>query len=207
MPKIVILWTDVVVLLLVVALAFYAWQVRGSADLRAKWRRVFQDAPALGASVLLVLALGVTLLDSLHYRPLLPAAPGATQAAYDTRTWSLLDAALGHLVAGREASYSPPLACEGFTKESVTVGGQVERIKPRLQFGCRNLAQPASQWAGDVGVKRRRCRVVGGGCCWPLCCRGPSIAALARGQAASIRRYSTCRDAGPHGDPLARGGL
>jgi peptide/nickel transport system permease protein len=184
MPKIVILWTDVVVLLLVVALAFYAWQVRGSADLRAKWRRVFQDAPALGASVLLVLALGVTLLDSLHYRPLLPAAPGATQAAYDTRTWSLLDAALGHLVAGREASYSPPLACEGFTKESVTVNGQVERLKPRLQFGCRHLAEPASQRTGDIVAKA----AVGllAGSLLALVLAAALIAVLARAQAASL---------------------
>ncbi len=184
MPKIVILWTDVVVLLLVAALIFYAWQVHRSADLRAKWRRVFQDAPALGASVLLALALCITLLDSLHYRPRLPAAPGVTQVAYDTRTWSLLDRALAHIVDAREASYSEPLSCDGFTKESVTVDGQVLRVRPRLQHACTTLDQPAVQRGADLAV-RAGAGLLAGVVLAVLLASG-LIAALARAQKASF---------------------
>ena len=162
MPKIVILWTDVVVLLLVAALGLYVWQVRRSADLRATWRRVFQDAPAMGASVVLLTALGITLLDSLHFRPLLPAAPGTSAVAYDTRTWSVLDLGLSRLVAGREATYSEPLACEGFTKESLEVNGQAQRLRPRLQHACPGLAEPATQRGADI-VGRIGFGLLGGG--------------------------------------------
>jgi peptide/nickel transport system permease protein len=184
MPKIVILWTDVVVLLLVAALGLYVWQVRRSADLRMTWRRVFQDAPSLGASVLLLAALTVTLLDSLHFRPLLPAAPGATAAAYDTRTWSVLDLALLRLVAGREATYSEPLACEGFTKESIEVDGQAQRMRPRLQHACIGLNEPAAQRGADI-ARRVGLGLLGGGALAVLL-SAALVASLARRSAASF---------------------
>jgi peptide/nickel transport system permease protein len=81
---------------------------------------------------------------------LLPAAPGTTTAAYDTRTWSVLDLGLSRLVAGREATYSEPLACEGFTKESIEVNGQAQRMRPRLQHACLGLAEPATQRGADI---------------------------------------------------------
>ena len=77
MPKIVLLWTDAAIWLLVAALGVYAWHVSRRPNLRANWRKVFMDAPALCSSLVLLACLGVTLLDSVHYRPLLPPAPGA----------------------------------------------------------------------------------------------------------------------------------
>jgi peptide/nickel transport system permease protein len=184
MPKIVILWTDVVVLLLVAALGLYVWQVRRSTDLRATWRRVFQDAPSLGASVLLLAALAVTLLDSLHFRPLLPATSGTTAVAYDTRTWSVLDLALARLVAGREATYSEPLACVGFTKESLEVDGQAQRMKPRLQHACIGLSEPASQRGADI-ARRVGIGLMGGGALTVLL-SAALVAGLARRSASSF---------------------
>ena len=119
MPKIVILWTDAAVWLMVLALLAYAWSVWRTPEKRQRWGRVFRDAGALASSIVLLLALGVTLLDSVHYRPLLPPAAGAPAAApaYDTRTRSLLDALLADLVDGRESTYSKPLAYLGFNTE------------------------------------------------------------------------------------------
>jgi peptide/nickel transport system permease protein len=91
----------------------------------------------------------------LHYRLALPPAlgtpPGVT--AYEPFTRSLLDAALRPLVADREATYSRPLAFEGFTKETVEVGGVVRRVAPRLEHGGRHLTDPATQWAADVATR------------------------------------------------------
>jgi len=152
MPKFVLLWTDVAIWLLVAALAGYAWYVRRQPNLAASWRKVFRNAPAMASSVVLLACLAVTLADSLHYRAALPPAPGAPagSVAYDARVSSLLDALLADLVASREATYSRPLAFEGFTKESLEVAGELRRVAPRLQYGGAHLEDPATQWAGDL---------------------------------------------------------
>lgn len=152
MPKFVLLWTDAAVWLLTAALVAYGWHVARRPNLRANWRKVFVDAPALASSVVLLACLLVTLADSLHYRPLLPPAPGAAagSVAYDTRTRSLLDGLLSRLVESRETTYSRPLAYVSFTKESVERDGKVERIAPRLTYGGAHLDDPSAQWLGDV---------------------------------------------------------
>ena len=152
MPKFVLLWTDAAVWLLLLVLVAYAVSVVRSPELAAKWGRVFRNAPALASSLILILCLGVTLLDSVHYRSLLPPAAGVKDAApaYDTRTRSLLDLMLADLLAARESTYSRPLSYLGFTKESLLVNGQVQRVAPRLVFGGKHLANPDTEWAGDV---------------------------------------------------------
>ncbi len=155
MPKLVILWTDAAIWLLVAGLVVYAIVARRKPDLRANWAKVFHDPAALASSIVLAACLLVTLLDSVHYRSLLPQAGAAPKAgpAYDTHTRSALDAALSGLVASREATYSRPLAYVGFTKDSVVVDGEVRRVAPRLAHGGAHLRDPRSQWAGDVGTR------------------------------------------------------
>lgn len=155
MPKFVLLWTDAAIWLLVASLAAYAVMVVRRPQLAANWRKVFHDAPALCSSLILLLCLGVTLLDSVHYRALLPPAAGAPDAApaYDTRTKSVLDALMQDLVLAREATYSRPLAYLGFTKESLTVDGEVRRVAPRLVFGGAHLKDPQADWAGDIALR------------------------------------------------------
>ena len=155
MPKFVLLWTDAAIWLLLLALVVYAVVVLRSPGLSANWRKVFRDAAALSSSLVLLLCLGVTLLDSVHYRSLLPPAPGAVGAvggakAYDSRTRSALDFVLSDLVDSREATYSRPLSYVGFTKESVEVNGQLKRVAPRLVHGGAHLTDPENQWAADV---------------------------------------------------------
>ncbi len=155
MPKFVLLWTDAAIWLLVAAIVAYAVMVARDRELAANWRKVFRDAPALASSLILVLCLGVTLLDSVHYRLLLPPAEGVKDAApaYDSRTRSLLDAALADLMASREATYSRPLSYLGFTKETLMVGGESQRVAPRLKFGGAHLQDPASQWLPDLAAR------------------------------------------------------
>jgi peptide/nickel transport system permease protein len=152
MPRFVLLWSDVVIIGSVLLLIAYAWRIRGSANLRATWLKVLHDRAAMCSAVVLVLFFAVAVVDSVHFRRALPPAEGATQPqpqAWSTRTESLLDLVFERLVAGREVSYSAPLAIRGFTKDSVTVNGQVERIFPRLRYGGQHLSDDA-QWAADV---------------------------------------------------------
>ncbi|MCU0775395.1 MAG: ABC transporter permease, partial [Ideonella sp.] len=51
------------------------------------------------------------------------------------------------------ATYSRPLAFEGFTKETVDEGGVVRRVAPRLEHGGRHLTDPGTQWAADVATR------------------------------------------------------
>ena len=139
-PKFVLLWSDGVVLLTFVLLIVYAFKVRASVNLRATWLKVLRDSAAICSAVVLVLFFAVALADSLHFRRALAdvAGAGARQAqAYSTRTESLLDVALARQVAGRETSYSAPLAIRAFTKDSVEVGGQIVRTYPRLTMAAQ----------------------------------------------------------------------
>ena len=152
MPRAVLLWTDAAVWAMAAAMLAYVFFVRAHPPLRARWRRVFQGRAAMGASVVLAACAAVTLLDSVHYRLPLPPAPGQPlgTVAYDTSTRSVLDALLWQLADSREATYSRPLATESFTKESVEVGGETQRVAPRLAHGGAHLSDPAAQWAADV---------------------------------------------------------
>jgi peptide/nickel transport system permease protein len=154
MPKFVFLWTDVVVMLLVLALAGYIRHLRGKPNLRANWKRVFQNTPAMCSAVIIAVGLFVTVLDSLHYRPRLTDAGSASQAiAYDTRTVSVFDGLVSRLYEMRESSYSKPLDYESFTKESVTREGEVLRINPRLENAGSQLKDPATEWLPDLAER------------------------------------------------------
>ena len=185
MPRLVVLWTDVAVWLLLAALLAYVALVRRRPALAASWRRVFADPAALASSVLLLLGLALTLVDSLHYRPLLPPVHPHDAPAYDPRTRSLLDAALGHLILGREVTYSRPLAYRSFTKESVEVDGRVQRRAPRLQFGGAQLRDPARQWLPDLLERGAIGLLAGGAAAAALV--GLALAAAARRQRQPLR--------------------
>ena len=136
--KFVILWTDVALWALFASLIGYAWRVSRHDTLRATWRRVLRDAPALCSSMLLLLFVGVTALDSVHFRRGLAVSAGqpAGQQFFDTRTESLLDLALARQIAMRETTYSAPLGYRAITKQTVNRDGQSVRELPRLLHGA-----------------------------------------------------------------------
>jgi peptide/nickel transport system permease protein len=148
--EIVILWTDWAVFFLLAAGVAYVWRVRARADLRARWRRVFADPVAMGCATVLGALLAVAVLDSLHFRLALPQRAGAS-AAYDTKTLSVLDLTLKHLIDSREDSYSAPLATHGFVKLSVPGHPELPRAFPRLKHAAAGLPDSGRGWRADVG--------------------------------------------------------
>jgi peptide/nickel transport system permease protein len=162
MPKFVLLWSDVVVIATLVMLLFYAKRVRTSANLRATWNKVLRDPAAMCSAVILATFFVVAVLDSVHFRRALPDVATANadvnplnpqpiqqHPAYATNTESVLDVLLSKQVAGREATYSAPLALRGFHKDSVEVAGKTLRTHPRLLHGGAHLKDDA-QWLPDV---------------------------------------------------------
>ncbi|MBL8326120.1 MAG: ABC transporter permease, partial [Rubrivivax sp.] len=151
--KFVILWTDAALWALVAALAGYVLHVRRDAGLRASWLKVARDPAAVSAGLVLLLFVGVTLIDSVHFRRALAPSAGSAQVFHDTRTESLLDVLLARQIEMRETSYSRPLATHGHTKEALEIEGRTGRDFPRLKHGGAHLKDPAREWAGDVAAR------------------------------------------------------
>jgi peptide/nickel transport system permease protein len=153
MPKFVFLLTDLALLLMLLGIAFYIRHAIKSPTLRRTWAYVLRDSSAMAAGVVLLLFFCVAIVDSVHFRPVLPPAIGAAPdapPAYSTRTLSLLDAWLAGPRESVEKTYSVPLGTHQFSKESILVDGKSVREFPRLQYGGRHLKDPDAQWTADV---------------------------------------------------------
>lgn len=150
MPKFVLLWTDAFVFLTLLGVAFQVWRLRRNPSMVMGWRQVFRRPSAMAAGVVLVCFALIGVLDSLHYRPVLPPAPGANaqQVLHSPITRSALDALLDLTqLPNRERTYSAPLALHQFTKESWLVDGEVIRDYPRLQYAGAKLSEDARRGA------------------------------------------------------------
>ncbi|WMD21049.1 ABC transporter permease [Achromobacter seleniivolatilans] len=165
MPKFVFLWTDIALWLMALGALAYFWHVRRSPNLRATWSRVARDTPAMCSAVVLAAFTVIGLLDSVHYRPQLPPAPGiAANAApnYAPSIQSALDAVVASSVLTRpEKTYSKPLAVQQFTKETMLVDDKPVRDYPRLRGAATHLKDPATEYRGDV-LKRLGIGLAGG---------------------------------------------
>ena len=136
----VFLATDVLVWLLVAAVAGFALYCRRRAHLAAPWARVFRSRAAVASAVLLAAFLLIGLLDSFHYRPALPAKDAGGPIAYSVEARSLLDLALTPLRVRTEKTYSAPLATRLYQKEQVELpDGKSVREFPRLRHGGAHL--------------------------------------------------------------------
>jgi peptide/nickel transport system permease protein len=129
----VVLYTDALLWLLVLALCAYAWYCARRAHLAAPWRRVFQSRAAVASAAVLAVFMLIGLADSVHFR----RPPSIAEL-------SLLDVALEHLRARTEKTYSAPLATRLYAKEQVELpGGRTVRDYPRLRYGGSHLADEA----------------------------------------------------------------
>lgn len=144
-----ILWTDALIWLLVAVIAIFAWHVRRHEHLRAPWRKVAHSRSGMSAATVLLAFIVVGLLDSLHYRPVLPDSAG--RRVYAVEVLSVFDLAAGPLRTQKETTYSAPLATRLFTRETVVGGdGREARVYPRLKYGGAHLDDPDAGRAADV---------------------------------------------------------
>ncbi|MGE8689339.1 MAG: ABC transporter permease [Achromobacter sp.] len=199
MPKFVFLWTDIALWLMALGAVAYAWRVRRSPNLRATWARVARDTPAMCSAVILSAFVAVGLLDSVHYRPLLPPAPGAAADSgpvYAPAVQSALDGLLAGTVLTRpEKTYSEPLAVRQFTKETMLVDGKPVRDFPRLRGAGVHLEDPdKDRWADTL---TRIALGLAGGLAVALAVVGILFACLSR----RGRRAGEGGAAGPSGVP------
>ena len=146
----VLLWTDALVWLLVIAVLAGFWLGRRSEPLREGWRRVLADAPAMASAVVLAVFVLIGLADSVHVRLALPAA-GAVSSGWSVEVTSALDLVLDDLRERRERTYSAPLATHAFQRETVVgADGRSVREFPRLRHGGAHLADPETEHRADI---------------------------------------------------------
>ncbi len=162
----VLLWSDVLIWLLVLAgavLGALSWR---NPPLRAAWRRVGRSRPGMASATVLLAFVLVGLLDSLHYRPRLENADPNQPVAYAIEVLSALDAIAAPLRIRNEKTYSAPLATRAYAKESIEVreaDGRVltTRDFPRLKFGGVHLGADEARRDSDVLRKVLLAEVLG----------------------------------------------
>lgn len=135
-----LLWSDALfmaLLLIALALGVLAWR---SETMRGSWRRVATRRSGMAAATVLLFFLVVGLLDSIHYRPMLPEQNGAAKA-YSVEVLSALDGLLKPLRTHTEKTYSAPLATHLFAKEMLE--SEQGRDFPRLKYGGAELSDLA----------------------------------------------------------------
>ncbi|MEO8409101.1 MAG: ABC transporter permease [Propionivibrio sp.] len=154
----VLLWSDALIWLLFFAAIALGVLSAKKPLLRAAWSRVGRSRAGMAAATVLLVAVAIGLLDSLHYRPRLAGGNDSRDAgqpvAYAVEVLSLLDTLATPLRMRNEKTYSAPLATRSFAKETVELpaaDGSVTaaRVFPRLRFGGTHLADEG-QRAGDV---------------------------------------------------------
>ena len=139
MPKIVFLWTDIALWLMVLGALAYVWHVRRSPNLRATWGRVARDTPAMCSAVILAAFTVVGLLDSVHYRPQLPPAPGAAPGRRRLRSRLL-----------RHRRCPPP------RRLRPARGGVCKKADGASDYGCGRAAHPPWKRGGASGRMAER---------------------------------------------------
>ncbi|MCM8611965.1 ABC transporter permease [Accumulibacter sp.] len=155
----VILWSDVLIWLLLLAALASGWLSAGNPLWRSAWQRVGRSRAGMASATLLLAFAIVGLLDSLHYRPRLAADGGqrtaGQPAVYAVEVLSLLDALLTPLRTRNEKTYSEPLATRAHAKETIEVRGSDGRLQqvrdhPRLRHGGAHLGADEGRRDADV---------------------------------------------------------
>ena len=154
----VLLWSDVLIWLLVLAAIVLGVLSSRNPPLRAAWQRVGRSRQGMAAATVLMVFILVGLLDSVHYRPRLESREADQPEVYAIEVLSLLDALVTPLRTRNEKTYSEPLATHAYAKESIEVrdaSGGVGQVRdfPRLKHGGVHLGDRDDQRNADVGQR------------------------------------------------------
>jgi peptide/nickel transport system permease protein len=147
--KPLLLWSDALIYLLVIALCLFFLRLRRDPQTREHWRQVFSTRLGMVTMTLILVYVGIALLDSLHFRRALDPVAGSPdgEVFYDGKVSSVLDVMLGGMGERFERTYSAPFALDSFEKQDMQdEAGQTYRDFPPLKHAGQHLEQPEHRW-------------------------------------------------------------
>jgi peptide/nickel transport system permease protein len=149
--KIVVLWTDSLLFLLLGLALFSVFHILKNPYLRGTWREVFRSKISMSAFVILSFYIAVGFLDSLHFRTALPASTQSSEIHYSVEVSSVLDLIFSSVRENQEKTYSAPFAATQLSKESIEQSdGTFKREYPRLKYGGSHLKADLSDKTSDI---------------------------------------------------------
>lgn len=141
--KPVLLWTDLLLLVLLISVVSFGIYAYRQKHLRNSWRQVFNSKIAMVSGVILLFYVVVGVLDSIHFRKLQEQKDKTTQQYYAVEVLSVLDLTLMHLKQRVEKTYSAPFSIYSFAKETLEKpDGSKSREFPRLIHAGAHLNTP-----------------------------------------------------------------
>ena len=162
--KPLLLWSDALIYLLVIALCLFFYKLREDPQTRERWGQVFNSRLGMITFTVIITYVGIALLDSLHFRRALDASEGVGngEVYYDNKVTSVLDVMLGGMGERFERTYSAPFALQSFEKKNMKgEDGRALRDFPPLEYAGQHLDSPADKWP-DVLARSARAL------CWGL---------------------------------------
>ena len=147
MVRPIVLWSDGLIFLLVLAILAMFRLVKTNPQTTAKWRQVFSTK--LGCSTFMVIAIYVfiALLDSLHFQKPLPTTAADEKVYFSSEVLSVLDWIHEDMRVNKEKTYSAPFALHSFAKENMrNADGSLYRDHPRLLHGGIHLHDANDRW-------------------------------------------------------------
>ncbi|MEH6519158.1 MAG: ABC transporter permease [Halioglobus sp.] len=148
--KLVVLWSDALVFLLVVALVSFFYLLRKDLQTRERWRQVFSSSLGMVTFTVIIAYVTVALLDSLHFRRALPSPEGLVteEVFYDNKVSSALDVLFMGMGDRFERTYSAPFSLKSFEKQTMKDDQGIEtRDYPDLKYAGRHLSDPRQRGA------------------------------------------------------------
>ncbi|MEM0954818.1 MAG: ABC transporter permease [Pseudomonadota bacterium] len=160
--KFVLLWSDALIFLLVLALIAFFYSLRKDPRTRERWGQVFGSKLGMVSFVVIMSYVLIALADSLHIRLALEPEPGQAPDViyYDNTVISLLDIGLGNVNVDHERTYSAPFALNSFEKQNLTgADGNSYRGFPPLKYAGQHLENPEDRaadiaWNSVLGLLR-----------------------------------------------------
>jgi peptide/nickel transport system permease protein len=153
--KPVLLWSDALIFMLVIALVLFFWRLRRDPQTRERWGEVFSSRLGMVTFTVIMTYVGIALLDSMHFRRALDNPEGLVtdEVFYDNKVTSALDVLLGNMGERFERTYSAPFALMSFEKKNMKdADGNDVRDFPALEHAGTHLGDPSERW-GDVLAK------------------------------------------------------
>ncbi len=148
--KPVLLWSDALIFLLVIALILFFYRLRRDPQTRERWGQVFSSRLGMVTFTLIMTYVGIALLDSLHFRKALdnPESLQTEEVFYDNKVTSVLDILLQGMGERFERTYSAPFALMSFEKKNMRdAQGNDIRDFPPLKHAGTHLEDPSERGA------------------------------------------------------------